>query len=400
MPRTVQPLPDPAEWENPEGDWNLGQSLFSRYDEDRGLMEGSVRLFLDECDSPQGIQVVPSADSTGTRKIINDALYLRSLNELASMSVPIQSPNAWPTEAWRHTWAELNNTYHVAAILSAHVETSTLPLRLKGRYDDLGTRYFPFNPAEGFERRPVNFSASGVEHAAKHHQFTKLDVSRGFSPSGLSAYEQWSAGRSLQDTYILRVHAQPRWEVFSASFPCHVNASITRNGTPDSTIPVCSTTKFQSPVQVSSIIRARAALSSYCQFHPRGLDDLANPIRASGELANLLQKTIRIVEGELVALFDLVISFRPRMLLHETRGLAGIVNDLISISRLPASVPEGTSLWLLSICGARDRCDVQEIQGPFGRCLCDLQTASYCKTFESCDCRVHQKVSDRSILDV
>ncbi|GLB45716.1 putative tubulin domain containing protein [Lyophyllum shimeji] len=268
IPRTVQPLPDPAEWENPEGDWNLGQSLFSRYDEDQGLMEGSVRLFLEECDSPQGIQVindtptfggfinsfltsfrdqylkipclvfpllsdavskrvVPSDDSTGTRKIINDALYLRSLDELASMSVPIQLPNAWPTEAWcPYLTAELNNTYHVSAILSAHVETSTLPLRLKGRYDDLGTvanrlnwrgttRFselsgiFPFNSAEDFERRLVNFSAGGVEHGAKHHQFTRLDVTRGFSPSGLSAYEQWSAGRSLQDAYISRIHAPP-----------------------------------------------------------------------------------------------------------------------------------------------------------------------------------------------
>ena len=36
----------------------------------------------------------------GTREVINDALYLRSLHELSSMSIPIQSPSAWPAETW------------------------------------------------------------------------------------------------------------------------------------------------------------------------------------------------------------------------------------------------------------------------------------------------------------
>ncbi|KAF8055192.1 mtDNA inheritance protein Dml1 [Lyophyllum atratum] len=249
IPRTIQQIPDPAEWENPDGDWNLGQTLFARYDEDHGVMEGSLRLFLEECDSPQGIQIMNDTstfggfmnsfltsfrdqylklpclafpllsdgiskqlavdDFTGTRKVINDALHLRSLDELASISIPIQPTNIWPTDRWSsYLEADVNNIYHSSAILSAHIETSTLPLRLKGTHDDVAkmsaklnwrgtTRFselsgiFPFHSPEDFDERLVNFSASRGEHdGAKSRQFTRLDVTRGFSPSGISAYEQ------------------------------------------------------------------------------------------------------------------------------------------------------------------------------------------------------------------
>lgn len=68
LPRTVQTLPDPGEWESLDGDWNLGQAQFFRYNEvrnrfffravrsdlalrkDTSLMDGSFRLFLEECD--------------------------------------------------------------------------------------------------------------------------------------------------------------------------------------------------------------------------------------------------------------------------------------------------------------------------------------------------------------
>ncbi|KAG6864460.1 hypothetical protein C0991_009322 [Blastosporella zonata] len=33
VPRTVQKIPDPAEWENISGDWNQSHIAFSRYDE-------------------------------------------------------------------------------------------------------------------------------------------------------------------------------------------------------------------------------------------------------------------------------------------------------------------------------------------------------------------------------
>jgi hypothetical protein len=85
----------------------------------------------------------------GMRLIINDALYLRTLSEISSMSVPIQAPSVWPSEAWYKcfetdvrashiyfiptcvlsTTNQRDSLYHTSAILSAHLESSTFPIR-------------------------------------------------------------------------------------------------------------------------------------------------------------------------------------------------------------------------------------------------------------------------------
>ncbi|KAG6817849.1 hypothetical protein H0H87_001681 [Tephrocybe sp. NHM501043] len=70
IPRTVQKIPDIAEWETAEGNWDYSQTAFAQYNEvrscllsiartlsqarqDNALMEGSLRVFLEESDSPQ-----------------------------------------------------------------------------------------------------------------------------------------------------------------------------------------------------------------------------------------------------------------------------------------------------------------------------------------------------------
>lgn len=71
VPRSVQKLSNAAEWETPDGDWGVGMESFKSYDKVRGcilwikrdsehgiwqdndLMEGDVRLFVEECDSLQ-----------------------------------------------------------------------------------------------------------------------------------------------------------------------------------------------------------------------------------------------------------------------------------------------------------------------------------------------------------
>jgi len=68
-PRSVQKLPDIANYENAERDWNRGQEEFARFDQvsfffsiiffanamvqETALMEDSFRLFVEECDNLQ-----------------------------------------------------------------------------------------------------------------------------------------------------------------------------------------------------------------------------------------------------------------------------------------------------------------------------------------------------------
>ncbi|KAH9042722.1 tubulin nucleotide-binding domain-like protein [Lactarius pseudohatsudake] len=147
LPRSIHKLPDLADWEAAEGDWRAGKEAFLRYDLDNSVMDDSFRLFVEECDTFQFPKqptltfavfsdAVPGDidvdDIRGIQKALNDASCLHGLNELSTMSVPLQSPNTWLPGAWSAALTtDLRNHYDTSAILSAHVETVTLPLRLK-----------------------------------------------------------------------------------------------------------------------------------------------------------------------------------------------------------------------------------------------------------------------------
>ncbi|KAF8891004.1 Misato segment II tubulin-like domain-containing protein [Infundibulicybe gibba] len=175
---------DAAGWE--EGtNWDEGKQAFNRYDEEHDLMDGSLRQFLEECDSPQGVQLmndtedfgpfahallvtlrdehpklpclafsflsIPTAqqvdidDYQGTRRMINDALYLRGLSELSTTNVPIQPPAVWPQGGWgsadqvKECTLFQDSPYLSSIIASALIETATLPLRLTGTQETIAS---------------------------------------------------------------------------------------------------------------------------------------------------------------------------------------------------------------------------------------------------------------------
>ncbi|KAG6879275.1 hypothetical protein C0992_003950 [Termitomyces sp. T32_za158] len=71
--------------------------------------------------------------SVEIRNAINDALYLRSLNENASLSVPIQPTLIW-SSSLRNEWPRVKpeDIYYDSAIVSAMLESVTVPLRSGG----------------------------------------------------------------------------------------------------------------------------------------------------------------------------------------------------------------------------------------------------------------------------
>ncbi|KAK2463884.1 hypothetical protein APHAL10511_004056 [Amanita phalloides] len=261
-PKSIQPVPNPMCGEQERDDWVGGSELFSRYNEDTSLMEDSVRLFLEECDHFQGLHVVSDVDTFGgftsaflttfrdefsrasslvvpilscssfhfagtpdaraSRAVVNDAYYLRSLSEFASMSVPILSPTAWPLDSKSHLVNfDKNSIHQTSAIISTHLESSTLPLRLyKSRitvpdYCAQATRYGagPFCQLNG--RVPVaistafdaqfNFSAADTECDVE--EWNRVDVTRGFSPALLGKYDEWHQAANGRGTLVSSTHA-------------------------------------------------------------------------------------------------------------------------------------------------------------------------------------------------
>ncbi|TFK66396.1 hypothetical protein BDN72DRAFT_800024 [Pluteus cervinus] len=346
IPRTSQQIPDPMEWESPVVGWKAGQELFSRYNEasDYALMDSAFRLFLEECDNPQGIHImndtsnfgsftyslltsfrdefvklpclaVPflsrqisrhaDGDPQGQKAIVDDALYLRSLYDLSSMSIPIQPSSAWARTAWGPTIdPQCDNPYHVSAIISAHLETVTLPLRLRGTQEDLASfsgqlswrgstpfahleGVFPVSTPLDIERGLYDFTMNHLGQPSSH-QLTRRDVTRGLSSVNLSAYNALSKSSPLQDVFVSRVHA-PAYPIptsfppfFQASNPSAQGGDVASSGPHDAQI----ISSLNTNSGTAALFAEYAAFVEEYAKHPKNLDGIGIDLDEMKDLVN------------------------------------------------------------------------------------------------------------------
>ncbi|KAJ3476453.1 hypothetical protein NLI96_g11147 [Meripilus lineatus] len=280
-PRTTQRIPNVPEYENHDGDWVLGRDTFKRYDEEISLMEGSFRVFVEECDSLQGLQVmndttsfggfthslitsfrdeftktscftfpilsssvpglIEADDAIGIRKALNDALFLRSLDELSTICIPFQSPVNWQRGRWSRNFNHFSrrNLYQTSALLSTHLESTTLPVRLRDTTDDLSsiasilnwrevTRFAhiggvfpltstsPFDAGGELERRLYDHTMSSTpDPHIINSALARVDVLRGLSSFQQSSYEEYLDGLRLIIPHNVRAPSIP----LPTSFP-------------------------------------------------------------------------------------------------------------------------------------------------------------------------------------
>jgi len=154
-------------------------------------------------------------DTQGIRKVLNDALCLHGLNELSSMTIPLQSPSNWRPGPWTaELTTDLRDLYDASGILSAHVETATLPLRLKSREPLYGLCHqlnvygntpfadlsgaFPASSVDALKTRAHAFTTNqpackGSRDALLH----QWDVTRGWTELNRRHFDDSSAGTAL-----------------------------------------------------------------------------------------------------------------------------------------------------------------------------------------------------------
>ncbi|CAA7263931.1 unnamed protein product [Cyclocybe aegerita] len=259
LPRSLQRIPDSSVWGNGSVNWNDGPEFFSRYNEEFELMDSAVRLLIEDCDNIQGIQVLNDASTFGsymgsffvsfrdeylklpslsfplgvggisksldienaesTRKFLNEALYLSALNELSSMNIPINDPASWRgPRGW-----PTKSKYHQSAILSTHIETVTLPLRLRNAPEDISSAcrqlkwrtstpfgelsgVFPVSSISDLDGAVHNFSIDTPGQSST--VYTRWDVTRGLSPRQIGAYEEWiEKKRTATGPYTKSTHS-------------------------------------------------------------------------------------------------------------------------------------------------------------------------------------------------
>ncbi|EAU87470.2 hypothetical protein CC1G_02229 [Coprinopsis cinerea okayama7 len=262
-PGTMQEIPEPPDRER---NWAVGVDLFRRYNEESDLMEGSVRLSLEECDTLQGLQLMSDCDSFGNftsefltafkddygkttalvfammsgsamengpdtsnpqgiKAAMSDALSLRAYHDLASLTIPIQPPPRWGTEAFSDVQNANNvktNIYYSSAILATHIETSTLPLRLGHETLPSFTSRLNWQAPNPFGELLGNFPLSSVSDQRLRNfanftwpmsrmeadRYSRVDVTRGLTDNDLRIYDaQHSNLTALQS--VVRFHGLP-----------------------------------------------------------------------------------------------------------------------------------------------------------------------------------------------
>ncbi|OJT12345.1 Protein dml-1 [Trametes pubescens] len=284
-PRSFQKLPDLAEWERAEGEWNASKETFEKHEHEHDIMDDDVRFFIEECDGLQGVQLLSDCGSFGgftdafitafrdehpkipslafallssasnilvhadeeqnAMKAINDALCMRSIEAMSTISVPLQHPSTWQRKEWLEGLnVDLRSQYHTSALLATHIESATLPLRLKRSQHDIASLSSMLNASGTLgishlagrypvpsavvwsretERRLYDLSAiteasakSGNTRAA---EYARLHVSRGFNASEYAPYEDYFDARSPAP---FSIHATPY--PTPTSFP-HISTS-------------------------------------------------------------------------------------------------------------------------------------------------------------------------------
>ncbi|KAL4067291.1 Misato segment II tubulin-like domain-containing protein [Scleroderma yunnanense] len=270
--KSMQRIPDAPDML--EGDWATNHELFKRYDENTELMDGPLRLLIEECDNFQGVQMMNDTATFGgfshallrsfrdeyrkatvmafsvlsdimplsaeigyvphTRKIINDGLCLQGLSELCDLAIPILAPSHWrqPSGTFNFT-IDRKNLYRSSAVLSAIAESATLPLRLRGGLDDLQsyTTHLNWRKSSPFAQLNGNlFPGSAVRkdeiqaapQLSLHSQeefvpYARRDVSRGFETEDLRVYKSFTETNGLKHPFLIS-HNMPAYPI-PTSFP-------------------------------------------------------------------------------------------------------------------------------------------------------------------------------------
>ncbi|KAF9225313.1 tubulin nucleotide-binding domain-like protein [Gyrodon lividus] len=271
-PKSIQAVPDA--FEIVESDWNANREIFQRYDDDTELMDGSLRLLIEDCHNFQGVQMIQDIPTFGgfsnsllttfrdeypkatimsfaclshiapndvdlgnslqIKQVLNDSLSMRSLSELCDLTTPILPPPLWQKGSWfsEHE-VDYKSLYQYSAVLSAHIETATLPLRLRGGLEDLQSfiahlnwrKSSPFAALGGtlYSQGPLttndfqDVASLSFRSKGDWTPFARRDVSRGFSQEDLAVFNTSNETRSLKEPFFRWNHL-PSYPI-PTSFP-------------------------------------------------------------------------------------------------------------------------------------------------------------------------------------
>ncbi|KAI5120620.1 hypothetical protein M0805_009381 [Coniferiporia weirii] len=325
IPRSIQQVPDLPDWEANKGDWNFGRGVFNKFDSENDLSEECLRRFVEESDNLQGFQVSFDNSSfggfttaflesirdeftkavaltfpvlsgtdptkidfedTSQRKIaLQDGACLYALSELATQSIPIQSPTTWQLGEWSDGLnINKTNVFQTSAVLSSHIESATLSLRLKSRQEDLSNFCRQLNWSQSTCFSHLSGALPIGDHGTlsdRIHDFSTVvdltkfiaqrNVTRGLNVGQVLNAEGFFSSKSGLDTpYLSNTHA-PAYPLPS-SYPKIFRTPPTSSSRPQVLKPVTATntksiallSALSTTTATATVLRGYAALARTC----------------------------------------------------------------------------------------------------------------------------------------
>ncbi|KAK7712531.1 mtDNA inheritance, partitioning of the mitochondrial organelle [Diaporthe eres] len=155
--------------------WDSGEELFANLDKEHDIVDRDLRPFAEEADHMQGIQIMTTVDDAwggfasryieklrdeygkttiwvwglqegfqGDKRLlrlVNKAKSLTEIYKQASLVIPVAIPSSLSPRLRNALSLDTSSSWHTSALLSAAIESATLPSRLKDNLnrDSLGT---------------------------------------------------------------------------------------------------------------------------------------------------------------------------------------------------------------------------------------------------------------------
>ncbi|KAK2733617.1 mtDNA inheritance, partitioning of the mitochondrial organelle [Onygenales sp. PD_40] len=343
----------------PFEDWSMGEDLFRSLDREHDILDRDFRAFAEECDQLQGIQIFSGTDDAwggfaaryvdklkdefGKKSIwfwgLEDgakvqrqkqakvtANIARSVNDIspqASAYVPIMDP---PRRLPAYVNSDLRSEWYASALVSAAIESVTLPTRLRSHRgveswlpaQDRPQQIFSLQAAIVSEKDlesyispeaekeilqaedeieqdeallkgyDLDFSWSNLAHSNKRvHVFGQVQINRGFSTESNIAPElmgQPSRMQSLKSlTTVQRFHTPLSFPILD-SFPHNLFAG---QGTP------ASGSKLSVRASLSTTTQIGEKVKELQKFAARvvGVDEREALMNGLGEIAEAYQES-------------------------------------------------------------------------------------------------------------
>ncbi|KZT58206.1 tubulin nucleotide-binding domain-like protein [Calocera cornea HHB12733] len=323
--------------------WDEGEETWNHMLQEDDFWDKDFRLFAEECDLLQGVQMTSSPsdafaslsvsllqtfqddypklpslvflplsgrktrfnpyDLAERRRLACESKMLSMLPDTEATIIPLQNPATWSRGKWTNGLAadmNFGSVYHTSALLSAQIESATLPLRLNGNHTSLNslTSLLNYHSDTPFSQLSGALPLHDVEFAGRIWDFSTAIESSILDTMMFSSCTTYRGILSHADRDTLKVRLEQsmgiREPLLQLSFTSVEYPILT------SYPPILH--EHANAIPLMSMLHTSSRTTSLLDYYTGSLQVLMNEGQFAGLGEGLDREDIRTISAELVNL--------------------------------------------------------------------------------------------------